>query len=350
MARPLRIEIAGGWYHVTARGNERRAIFRDNTDRKHWLALLEQWADRFEIRIHAYVLMDNHYHLLLETHAANLTQAMQWLQVSYTVWFNRRHRRAGHLFQGRYHAILVEGEALGWEISRYIHLNPVRVTALGLNKTAQRRVRAGMNGKPDTQQVRERLNGLRQYRWSSYRVYMGLADRPKWLTTHAVLAAGDGAVKTAQRQSYRQYVEEAIREGLPASPWERLEAQILLGGAEFIRQMKRKAMGNTREQPQLKRLRQRPGFARIVAAVEAEKGESWKAFRDRQGDWGRDVALYLGRRRGGMRLRELAEAAGGIDYSCVQVAVFRIGQKLSQNQKLQRVVSKLESQLYDVET
>ena len=178
MARPLRIEVAGGWYHVTARGNERRAIFRDDADRKHWLALLEQWVERFVLQVHAYVLMDNHYHLLLETRTANLTQAMQWLQVSYTVWFNRRHRRSGHLFQGRYQAILLEGETLGWEVSRYVHLNPVRVKALGLDKTAQRRSHAGVNGKPAATQIRERIGRLRQFRWSSYRAYTGLADRP----------------------------------------------------------------------------------------------------------------------------------------------------------------------------
>jgi REP element-mobilizing transposase RayT len=350
MAGPLRIETAGGWYHVTARGNERRAIFRDDTDRRHWLALLEQWVERFEVRVHAYVLMDNHYHLLLETRAANLTQAMQWLQVSYTVWFNRRHRRSGHLFQGRYRAILLEGEALGWELSRYIHLNPVRTRALGLDKVAQRRTRAGVNGKPEATQIRERLERLRQFRWSSYRAYTGLTDRPQWLTIQVVLASGDGTPKTAQRQRYRQYVEEAVREGLAVSPWERLEAQVLLGGAEFVRRMKRQAQGNTREQPQLKRLRERPGFARIVAAVESEKGESWKAFRDRQGDWGRDVALYLGRRRGGMRLRQLAEAAGGIDYGCAQIAVHRLGQRLAHDQKLRRLVKKLERELFDVET
>ena len=145
-------------------------------------------------------------------------------------------------------------------------------------------------------------------------------------------------------------MEEAVREGWPESPWERLEAQVLLGGAEFVRRMKRQAQGNAREQPQLKRLRAQPGFARIVAAVEREKGESWKSFRDRKGDWGRDVALYLGRRRGGMRLRELAEAAGGLDYGGAQIAVHRLGRRLAHDPKLRRVVNQLEVELFDVET
>ncbi len=95
MARPIRIEIPGGWYHVMARGNERRAIFRDDHDRQRFVELLAEWVERFGLRLHAWVLMDNHYHLLVETPEANLSRAMQWLAVSYTVWFNRRHRRAG---------------------------------------------------------------------------------------------------------------------------------------------------------------------------------------------------------------------------------------------------------------
>lgn len=108
MARPLRVGLAGGWYHVTAGGNERRAIFRDETDRAHFAELLAEWVERYGVRLHAYVLLDNHYHLLAETPLANFSPAMQWLGVSYTMWFNRRHRRVGHLFQGRSKALVLE--------------------------------------------------------------------------------------------------------------------------------------------------------------------------------------------------------------------------------------------------
>ena len=107
MARPVRIEVAGGWYHVVARGNERRRVFIDDKDRLRFVELLEDWVARFGLRLHAYVLVDNHYHLLMETREANLSRAMQWLGVSYTVWFNRRHRRSGHLFQGRFTAMVI---------------------------------------------------------------------------------------------------------------------------------------------------------------------------------------------------------------------------------------------------
>ena len=121
MARLLRVDRPGLWYHLTARGNEQRFIFRDGRDREHFLELLAQWVDCFRLRLHAYVLMPNHYHLLAETTEANLSQAMQWLNVSYTVWFNRRHQRVGHLFQGRFKSVIVEPETWALGLSRYIH-------------------------------------------------------------------------------------------------------------------------------------------------------------------------------------------------------------------------------------
>ena len=105
MARPLRIERPGGWYHLTARGNERRPIFRDARDRKHFCQLLAEVVSRFQVRLHGYVLMVNHYHLILELREANLSRAAQWLNLSYSVWFNRRHQRSGHLFQGRFKSV-----------------------------------------------------------------------------------------------------------------------------------------------------------------------------------------------------------------------------------------------------
>ena len=156
------------------------------------MSYLEELPLRFGLHLHAYVLMDNHYHLLVETGEPNLSQAMQWLGVSYTVGFNRRHRRVGHLFQGRFKAILLEAETTAVELSRYVHLNPVRVARLGLGKVAQRRSAQGMVVKVDAKTVAERLQRLRTYRWSSYRTYAGTAPTPSWLTTRRVLAMMGG--------------------------------------------------------------------------------------------------------------------------------------------------------------
>jgi putative transposase len=131
MARPLRVHRPEAWYHVTARGTERKDIFREERDRRHWLELIPELAERFRIPIFAYVMMDNHYHLLVGAPELNLSQAMQWFQTSYSMWFNRKHGRVGPLFQGRFHAVVVEPDAFAHELSRYIHLNPVRVKGLG---------------------------------------------------------------------------------------------------------------------------------------------------------------------------------------------------------------------------
>lgn len=155
MARPLRLAVAGGIYHVTARGNERKALVRDDRDRARWVDTLAQMVEQYRVRCHAWVLMTNHYHLLLETPDPNLSLAIRHLNGVYTQAFNRRHRRVGHLFQGRFKAIVVEKEAHLLELCRYVVLNPVR---------------AGTVTHP------------RAYAWSSYRATAGQAPVPVWLT------------------------------------------------------------------------------------------------------------------------------------------------------------------------
>jgi len=342
MARPLRIEVAGACYHVTARGNERRAIFRDDRDRQRFLELLEQVAERFRVTIHAYVLMSNHYHLLLQTGEANLSRAMQWLGVSYTVGFNRRHRRSGHLFQGRFHAVVLE-EGAAAEVSRYVHLNPVRVGALGLDKPAQARSRAGMLRRPHAALVGERLGRLRHYAWSSYRAYVGEARPARWLTCATVLGqmGGDGKGMVQARRRYRDFVEETVREGRVASPWERLTGQVLLGGADFLRRMRACLSGDEKEQPALRQLRARPG----LAAVEAVKAQPWQRWRDQHGDWGRDAVLHLGRQRCGLTLRELGEAVGGLDYRSVGSALSAFERRRQSDRRLRQWLRQCELQL-----
>jgi REP element-mobilizing transposase RayT len=330
---------------VVARGNERQAVVRDDRDRLHFVELLAESVERFGLRLYAWVLLDNHYHLLLESPEANLSWAMQWLGVSYTVWFNRRHGRSGHLFQGRFKAAILEPVTAGQEVSRYVHLNPVRVRRLGLSKSAQARARHGMCERPDPEQVARRLDRLRRYQWSSYRAYVGRTAAPPWLSVDRVLNMMGGRGRSAQQAAYQRYVETAVREGLAESPWERLEAGLVLGGTRFVEQVRQRLHGNPREQPQLRRLQARPSWEQVVAAVEQVKGERWEAFRDRYGDRGRDVALYLGRRRAQMRLRELAQAVGDVDYGSVAAALQRITRRLRTDRTLRDVVTAAERQL-----
>ena len=332
MARPLRIEHVGGWYHITARGNERRAIFRDDRDRFHFLGLLGEMVERFAVRLHAYVLMDNHYHLILQLKQCSLSLALQWLNLSYSAWFNRRHDRSGHLFGGRFKSILFSAPASALEVSRYVHLNPVRVGRLGLAKTARAAMRIGASAAPDPKEVRERVRSLRSYRWSSYPAYIGAAACPGWLDRGAMGAMHRGT-REQQREHYRRYVESAVREGLDTTGvWAELKEGAVLGSAQFVQRLCARLEGDRQEQRAAARLRGRwLALPEVIAAVEKVKGEPWQSFRDRHGDGTRDMILYLGRRRCGMKLKELAAACGLGNYGSVAMAVKRYERKLAED-------------------
>lgn len=345
MARPLRIERVGGWYHVTARGNERQKIYREDRDRWHFLELLEEAVERFRWRLHVYVLMDNHYHLLVELTEVNLSQALQWLNVSHSVWFNRKHQRSGHLFQGRFKSIVVSREEWALALSRYLHLNPVRVTALGLGKEHRRQSRQGIKGAPKAEQVGERLALLKRYRWSSYRAYVGLEPVPAWLECEEVLSLGGGP-KSQRRQRYRESVEREVREGLKPTPWENVLEQLVLGSREFLKSLHDKMSPKESARQRLSgAVPQRPSWEAVLGAVAKMYGEKWEAFRDRHGHPGRDMALYLGRKECALGLRQLAELTKMKSEAAVAVSLKRFEMKLQDDRdarkKLQQTIDLL---------
>ena len=345
MARALRIQRPGGRYHVTARGNDRQDIFRDEGDHFHFLELLGELGERFGVRVHAYVLMDNHYHLLLETPEANLSRAMHWLNVSYGVWFNRRHRRHGHLLQGRFCAFAVEEEA-GWqELARYVHLNPVRVAGLGLGKSARAASRVGVGAAPSPELVEERLRRLREFRWSSYLGYAGYERPLAWVWREPLAGLCGGRSAEERCNALRSYTEGAVRQGGVESPWPRVVDGIALGSAAFARRLRAEARGNRREQKSLRAEPEVTTWPEIVRALERAKGEAWRDFLDRHGDWGRDAALWLGRRAGRMRLADLGERAGGLDYAVVSKAIARFGLRLSVDAAVRRQLAAIQKQL-----
>jgi REP element-mobilizing transposase RayT len=345
MARALRIERAGGRYHVTARGNERKAIYRRDRDRGHFLELLGQLPERFGARVHAYVLMENHFHLLLETPEANLSTTMQWLNVSYSVWFNRAHERAGHLFQGRFKAVVVEDDA-GWqELGRYVHLNPVRLAALGLNKRQRTAGRAGVGPAPTPELVAKRLEVLRQWRWSSYRGYAGYCVPAEWLTREPLARLCGGRTETERRAALRDYTEAPLRQGVIEAPWQRLIGGFVLGSEAFARRLRGQVTGNRREQLAARRLTHRASWEELVEAVEKLKGQSWEEFRDHYGDWGRDATLWLGRRVARLSLPELARLAGGAEYNAVAQALTRFGKRLEREPELRQELTRVQNAL-----
>ncbi len=203
MARPLRIEYPGALYHVTSRGNARGHIYRDEQDRENFLQILSTIVKRYHWLVHAYCLMDNHYHLLVETPDANLSKGMRQLNGIYTQIYNRKYHQPGHLFQGRYKAILVDKENYLLELSRYVVLNPLRARC---------------------------VEHPEQWKWGSYRPTAGLEKVPDYLTVEWILGLFGASRKAAQKH-YRMFVRDGIH---GTSPWEDLQGQILLGGQGFV--------------------------------------------------------------------------------------------------------------------
>lgn len=329
MTRPLRIDVEGGWYHVMSRGIERREIFPDESYCVHFLELLGSMSERFAVEVHGYVLMGNHYHLILRTPCANTSRAMQWLNVSYSAWFNAKRERVGHVFQGRFRSTLIDGDG-GWllQASAYLHLNPVRVASLGLGKAASKAEALGL-AEPDADQVRERLRVLREHRWSSYRAYGNYASAPEWLITEEILERAGGS------KPYRRYVQSHLSGGLNVSECDSFFEQIAIGGRGFLERVRSRVMSVSSEQPDRSFVAERIPFERIVEAVESVKNERFEQFRDRYGDWGLAMVLYLARRRSGLTLSEIGSLAGGLHYKAVFAQVKRMESKMNTDPELQ---------------
>jgi REP element-mobilizing transposase RayT len=309
--------------------------------------LLGQLESRFGLEIHSYVLMDNHYHLLLRmAGATGLSVGMQWLGVSYSVWFNRRHRRSGHLFQGRFKAVVVDFLEWGASLSRYVHLNPVRTKRYGLDKAARAADRRGAGAVPDAEIVGGRIRALKDYGWSSYPAYCGWQTSPQWLRREEVLAAfGNGA---SGRKNYRRYVEEAIRGGMEETPWESLVGGLVLGGEELLEKVRGLSRGDPAEQPDLRAIRRKIELREIVDIVSSVKGEPCEAYRGRRGDWGQGMVLMAARRHAGIPNRCLAEWLGGKDDSAVTQAVKRLEERMKTSSELKKIYQAVELKLSTV--
>jgi len=203
MARPLRLELSGGLYHVTSRGDRREDIYVDDEDREEWLSLLGRVCFRFNWRCHAYCLMDNHYHIVIETAEANLSKGMRQLNGVYTQYYNRRHKRVGHVFQGRFKGIMVEQDAYLLELARYVVLNPLRANM---------------------------IKDIQTWQWSSYHAMVGKILSPPWLEINWILGQFSKQCKRATKH-YINFVREGV--GLP-SIWNDLKNQVFLASDGYI--------------------------------------------------------------------------------------------------------------------
>lgn len=298
MARKPRALIKGGIYHVTSRGNERQAIFRDDRDRERFLDSLADSAATYQVRIYLYCLMPNHLHLLVETPLGNLDRFMGSLLTGYTVYFNRRHQRVGHLMQGRYGAQVVEGNEYLLKLSRYIHLNPVqiyKIRELPLN---------------------ERLRLLRDYRWSSFREYVGKAKPSGWLAMEPVLAMVEGGLTAGQSKAYARYVEAGLAK--TDEEFVRLmgERGVAIGSDPFVETVKnlhgqKAAELLKREDVSFRQIRIRKSVKEVESAVREVVGDRWEQFEAyKAGRVVRGFTAWALRKYAGLTQREIAGRVG----------------------------------------
>ena len=217
MARPLRIEAAGMWYHIMNRGVLRKEIFKSDEDYQTFLEILDDSCEKYNVEVHSYVLMPNHFHFFLKTNEANISRFMHRQLTAYTNWFNLKYERVGHLFQGRYKSIVIDNDNYGTEITRYIHLNPVR-TKKNLKLS-----------------VREKRKILMRYRWSSYPAMVGLKPAYTFLIIHDTLERFGDNYKE-QIKNYIDFIDEGIKRNLD-SFLKKNKSQSILGTEQFVREI-----------------------------------------------------------------------------------------------------------------
>ncbi len=344
MARPLRIHVPDGWYHVTSRGNGGEVLFRRDDDRRAFLGLVSELPERFGTEVHAFVLMENHYHLLVRCRRTELSETLRWLQTSYSVRFNWAHGRRGHVFQGRFKSILIRDESRLEEVGRYLHLNPVRVAGLGLSKEDQRRAKVLGCPDPGAELVTRRVAKLRDHEWSSWRVYAGLEPVPGWLNVERLLGATSGKRARERRAALVSYTEAPIRQGRMDSPWEGVVGGVILGDARDAEALIRKAgkdPAKARREVVAVARRNRPDWPFIVAAAESIRGHSWKEMCAVHGDWGRDGVVAVATRHLGWRLIEVAGKIPGVKYGSLAQGIRRFWRAAAERPELEEFVGRM---------
>jgi putative transposase len=277
MARALRLEYAGAVYHVTSRGNEGKRLFRDRRDRERFQEVLTEAVRRYRWIVSAATLMGNHYHLVVETPEPNLSAGMRYLNGTYAQWFNRRHKRSGHLFGERYGATLVEKNEYLRNVARYVVLNPVRAKMV--------KHPAG-------------------YEWSSYRASAGLSDPPGWLSIDALRPwFGD---EGNWRENYVSFVESKVDE--EDRLWSGLRRGHFLGSEKWLDEVRQEIETRMRcdDHPERQRYAGRPAMYRIVEVVAETFGMTARELRKQRGGVARQIAAWVGRYEGIHRLRKIA--------------------------------------------
>jgi len=309
MARPLRIEFPGAFYHVMSRGNDKKAIYKSRRDRTKFLEYLASASTRYGAVIHSYCLMNNHYHLLMETPGGNLSQIMRHINGAYTSYFNAKHSRVGHLFQGRYRSILLDADAYCLTLSKYIHMNPVN---------------EGLSSSPV------------EYEWSSYQSYLSDQRPLPWLQTNFLLAlVGDGA---GVRKMYREYVERS--DDMPLELYAKITTSTAIlgrqGFAEEIVDGHLPGLLINRDLPASRELRSRPKIQMVVNMVSRLVNADHRLVKK--------MSIYICHHFSGCSLKEIGDYFG-VGESAVSESSSRFALMLYQDQLLAEAIAGLLAEL-----
>jgi REP element-mobilizing transposase RayT len=332
MARALRIQYPGAFYHVTCRGNEQKEIFLDDQDQQVFLEKLHLSLDIYNVSLIAYVCMSNHFHLLVSTPEGNLSEFMRHFNISYTGAFNRKHRRVGHLYQGRYKAFLIDADNYLLEVSRYIHLNPIRAKTLS------------------TKTVKEQWDLLLKHKRSSLPGYLSASKREDFLEYEVVLAYLGGDNHKGRR-SYQEFIQWGIEHDIE-SPLELGKGSGIIGGADFVGSVKENFLDkerSTRELPALRELRKQfqpeeliDRFSRLIGKDRSEICRRGKQSVERL------MLMEMLYRFCQISQSEIGNLMGGIDYSAVSRARKRLHTRLKREKELNRKFNQLGSQLSEM--
>jgi len=324
MARALRIQYPGAYYHVTCRGNDRKRIFGDDKDRNEFLKLLENSLDVYRVNLYSYVLMSNHFHFLIQTPAGNLSEFMRHFNVCYTGYYNYRHSRSGHLYQGRYKSFLVDVDNYLLEVSRYLHLNVVRVYNL---KTAS---------------LDEKINLLESYKWSSLPGYISKNKIEKFVKYVIILSL------SGSRASYYKFILEGLNKDIK-DPFKGIKNGGILGGDKFLKKIKKEYLeyGSKREQPIYRELKS--GTIKPEDLInEAAKYFNIKKeeFLIKQGDGiKRGILGELLYKYSKLKQKDIGKILGNIDYSAVSKLRIRLKKKMEENGEIKKQFKELERKI-----
>lgn len=328
MARQLRIQYPGAVYHITCRGNARQDIYKDNKDRKAFLEILTDSQKIYSIIIYSYVLMNNHYHLLIETPKGNISDYMRHLNMRYTSHYNRRHKKVGHLFQGRFKGILVDKDTYLTMLSRYIHLNPVKIK--------------GMKTMP----YKEKMQYLRKYRWSSFPGYINKRKKQEFVEYDPVLEEYGGD-NDEGRQAYGNII--SIDDSGNMDVKEKIVGQSIIGKEDFIEKVLDRYLkkdSDTRERPSLRELNGLKAQEDIMRVIEEDTGKNLDEIKRAKGIV-RNILMDLLYRVGGLKNAEIGRLLE-VDYSTVSQGRKTLRDRLRKDRKAMEIVNGIEGKLSQI--